>query len=181
MKLILQAIKALFHKVEQLIQETASQLGRRVDRAQTTADKAYKAASDARKVASDARKVAENAGSYELREKLGIVYCAAEIDKSSSTNTARAQVSEDEFNTLFTPGAVLLIYYKNDWSVSQTNYRRITFVNENTGGGKIVDVWQKSTSGAYEKASKISAGLHLFAVAKAQDASMNDNMLILLV
>lgn len=174
MKLILQAIKALFHKVEQLIQETASQLGRRVDRAQTTADKAYKAASDA-------RKVAESVGSYELREKLGLVYCAAEIDKSSSTNTARAQVSEDEFNTLFTPGAVLLIYYKNDWSVSQTNYRRITFVNENTGGGRIVDVWQKSTSGAYEKASKINAGLHLFAVAKAQDASMNDNMLILLV
>ena len=42
MNLILQTIKALFRKTETAIQETASELGRKVDKAQATADAAKK-------------------------------------------------------------------------------------------------------------------------------------------
>lgn len=79
MNLILQAIKSLFRKVENSIQQTATVLGKRIDKAQSTANTAKTNASKANANALTAQQTAQNAQ---------ITADAAKVDAKTAQTTA---------------------------------------------------------------------------------------------
>lgn len=171
MKLILQAIKALFRKFEKLIQSVTSQLSIRVDRAQETADKAKEAADRANAAADEAKEASKTNSDLSSNSLTGVLPIEKGGTGASSVEAALAALGiafgycDNKSNLFLTtkypsPKAqVLFVTVKNKITNSEhvkmeINYGGTIYLYEPLIGESV---------GAKNPLKSIEAGFHLFA------------------